>query len=63
MTPEEMMRQLDRQNREAIKQAGGVDSEIMVKLLNEASLRGFKLGGDVALATFQGLAAVKKAAA
>lgn len=57
------MRQLDAQNREAIKKAGGVDSDILLKLLNEASLRGFELGGQFTVTAYRSIAAMQKAAA
>jgi hypothetical protein len=62
MTPAEIVAQCDAENRQAIKAAGGVDSEVMMALLNAASMRGFRLGSNVAMSMVQGSLAVKLAA-
>ena len=62
MTPAEIVAQCDAENRQAIKAAGGVDSEVIMALLNAASMRGFKLGSNVALAAVKGTLVVTKAA-
>jgi hypothetical protein len=62
MTPAEIVAQCDAENRQAIKAAGGVDSEVMMALLNAASMRGFKLGSNVAMSMVQGSLAVRLAA-
>lgn len=63
MTPEEMLRQMDAENRKALIAAGGVPSDVIMQLLNEASLRGFMVGSRFVIATMQGAIAVKQAAA
>jgi hypothetical protein len=62
MTPAEIVAQCDAENRQAIKAAGGVDSEVIMALLNAASMRGFRLGSNVAMSMVQGSLAVKLAA-
>jgi hypothetical protein len=61
MTPEEIVAQCDAENRRAIKAAGGVDSDVMMDMLNAASMRGFTLGQNVAISILQGALAVKLA--
>jgi hypothetical protein len=61
MTPDEIVAQCDVENRRAIKAAGGVDSEVMMDMLNAASMRGFTLGQNVAISILQGALAVKLA--
>lgn len=61
MTPAEIVAQCDAENRQAIKAAGGVDSELIMALLNAASMRGFQLDSNVAMSMVQGSLAVKLA--
>jgi hypothetical protein len=61
MTPAEIVAQCDAENRQAIRAAGGVDSEVIMALLNAASMRGFKLGSNMAMSMVQGALAVKLA--
>lgn len=61
MTPAEIVAQCDAENRQAIKVAGGVDSEVIIALLNAASMRGFRLGSNVAMSMVQGALIVQLA--
>lgn len=61
MTPEEIVAHCTNENRKALKAAGGVDSEVMMDLLNAASMRGFTFGQNVAMSILQGALVVKLA--
>lgn len=53
MTPEEMAAELYEKNRQAMKDINVTPSDSLMKILTEASVRGMKLGSDLALASVQ----------
>jgi hypothetical protein len=61
MTAEEIIAQIDAGNRVALKAAGGIDSGVIMEWLNEAGMRGFKFGSNVAMSMVQGALTVKLA--
>lgn len=62
MTAEELIRELDAQSRAAIRAAGGVESDVIMRLLREVGLRGFSLGSNVACSMLEGALHVQLAA-
>lgn len=54
MTPEEIVAELDTKNRELLESIGLTVSQGMVDLLNQAAMKGFQLGSNVACSAIQG---------
>lgn len=59
MTPEEIVSALSEKNRELLVARGLPINEGILQLLNQASIRAFRLGSDTALSMVQGALAVQ----
>jgi len=63
MTGEEIVKALDAENRRVLIAAGDLTVERLLQMLNEAGVRGFRLGSDVTIASLKGALALKRVAA
>lgn len=61
MTPEEIIASLSEKNLELLESRGLPVNEGILQLLNQASMRAFKLGSDTAMSMVRGALAVELA--